>query len=236
MTCGDEESFETFKDLIYPVIKGWHGYDAATQKHPTDLDASKLVFSAEQEKTFDEYVVSTRIRAARNISGYSLPPGASQQERGDVEGILKKTFAGFEGELKGTYYPLGGLNKEDEEMLLSNGFLFQKPKTTNLLTNAGAARDWPNNRGIFHNESKTALCWCNEEDHCRIISMCKGGNIREVFARFAQISDNMKKAAEAAGASLMHTENLGFLGSCPSNIGTGLRECDGQDSAVQQEP
>merc|ERR1712185_459351 len=53
--------------------------------------------------------------------------------------------------------------------------------------------------------------------------MAKGGNVKAVFARFAAISDNMKKSAEAAGAKLMHTENLGFLGTCPSNLGTGLR-------------
>ena len=33
----------------------------------------------------------------------------------------------------------------------------------------------------------------------------------------------MKKSAEESGAKLMWTENLGFLGTCPSNIGTGLR-------------
>ena len=47
----------------------------------------------------------------------------------------------------------------------------QVPSARNLLTGAGAARDWPHNRGIFHNEAHTALCWVNEEDHCRIISM-----------------------------------------------------------------
>jgi len=25
-------------------------------------------------------------------------------------------------------------------------------------------RDWPEGRGIFHNEKKTALVWVNEED------------------------------------------------------------------------
>ena len=64
-TAGDEECWEIFKDLYYPVIKGWHGYDAYTQKHPVDLDASKLVFTDEQKEKFEKYVKSTRIRAAR---------------------------------------------------------------------------------------------------------------------------------------------------------------------------
>lgn len=58
-------------------------------------------------------------------------------------------------------------------------------------------------RGIFHNESKTALCWVNEEDHCRIISMEDGGNVKSVFTRFAQISEALKTAAEANGTKLM---------------------------------
>eukprot|EP00286_Rhodomonas_abbreviata_P005851 CAMPEP_0181323514 /NCGR_PEP_ID=MMETSP1101-20121128/19834_1 /TAXON_ID=46948 /ORGANISM="Rhodomonas abbreviata, Strain Caron Lab Isolate" /LENGTH=206 /DNA_ID=CAMNT_0023431563 /DNA_START=83 /DNA_END=700 /DNA_ORIENTATION=+ len=83
--AGDEECWELFKDLYYPVIQGWHGYDAANSKHPVDLDPSKLVFTDEQKETFNKYVVSTRIRAARNISGFSLPTGATDEDRAGVE-------------------------------------------------------------------------------------------------------------------------------------------------------
>lgn len=40
--------------------------------------------------------------------------------------------------------------------------------------------------GFFcrHNDNKTFLVWVNEEDHLRVISMQKGGNMREVFNRF----------------------------------------------------
>lgn len=58
-------------------------------------------------------------------------------------------------------------------------------------------------RGIFHNETKTALCWVNEEDHCRIISMETSGNVKSVFTRFAEISAALKAAAEANGTKLM---------------------------------
>merc|ERR1712100_54556 len=187
------------------------------------MGPENVKFDADQQAKFDEYVVSTRIRAARNIRGFPLPPGATRESAAEVEGILKKTFEGLQGDLQGTYYPLGGMSEETAADLQAQGFLFQKPKTTNLLTNAGAARYWPESRGIFHNESKTALCWCNEEDHCRIISMAMKGNVKAVFARFCSLSDAMKASAVASGADLMHSENLGFIGSCPSNLGTGLR-------------
>jgi len=223
-TAGDEESFEVFKELLYPVISGWHGgYDAYTQIHPTDLEPSHVIFSDAQKAKFNAYVASTRIRAARNIRGYPLPAGSTPETAAAVEGLLKKTFMGLEGDLKGKYYPLGGMSPEDEQSLQDQGFLFQKPKTTNLLTNAGAARFWPDSRGIFHNENKTALCWCNEEDHCRIISMEDGGDVKAVFALFCALSEAMKASAEGAGAALMHSPALGYIGTCPSNLGTGMR-------------
>jgi len=46
---------------------------------------------------------------------------------------------------------------------------------------SGLERDWPEGRGIFHNDTKTFLCWVNEEDELRIISMQPGSNIGEVF-------------------------------------------------------
>lgn len=222
-TAGDEESWEVFKDLFYPIIKGWHGYDANTQKHPVDLDPSKLKFNPEQKELFNKYVESTRIRAARNISGFALPPGATDDERAGVEAVLKQAFAGLSGELAGRYYELGALTDEQKQYMLERGFLFQIPTSRNLLTGAGAARSWPNNRGIFYNEAQTALCWVNEEDHCRIISMELGGDIPSVFTRFCELSDALKKSAEANNTKLMWNETLGFLGTCPSNLGTGLR-------------
>ncbi|CAN0365846.1 unnamed protein product, partial [Laminaria digitata] len=145
------------------------------------------------------------------------------QDRKKVREVLCGAFEKFEGELAGKFYDLGALSDEDRNMLLEAGFLFQIPKTTNLLWHAGAAKNWPTDRGIFHNDAKTALCWVNEEDHCRIISMETGGNVKSVFTRFAEISAALKSAAEANGTKLMYCEKLGFLGTCPSNLGTGLR-------------
>jgi creatine kinase len=67
------------------------------------------------------------------------------------------------------------------------------------------------------------LCWCNEEDQCRIIAMENGGDVKGVFTRFCQLSNAIKEAAEKTGKKLMEHPNYGFLGTCPSNLGTGLR-------------
>jgi len=223
ITAGDEESWEKFKDIYYPVIKGWHNYDPETQNHVSDLNPENVNMTPEQLELFNKYVVSTRIRAARNISGYALPAGSSEEDRKGVRDTLEAAFAKFEGDLKGTFYDLDTMTPEQSEDLRSQGFLFQKPAPTNLLTYCGAARSWPKNRGIFHNEGKTALAWCNEEDHCRIISMSKDGDVKGVFARFCAISHAIKESVESGGGKFMYSDKLGFLGTCPSNLGTGLR-------------
>ena len=91
-TCGDEECFELFKDVINPIVKGWHNFDPATQTHTSDLNYESLQFTEEDLKLFKTYVKSTRIRAARNISGFSLPAGSSKEDRLAVEGVLKEAF------------------------------------------------------------------------------------------------------------------------------------------------
>ena len=42
IVAGDEESYETFKELFDPIISARHGGYAADAKHPTDLDVEKV--------------------------------------------------------------------------------------------------------------------------------------------------------------------------------------------------
>jgi len=86
------------------------------------------------------------------------------------------------------------------------------------LESAGLERDWPEARGIFHNNSKTFLVWVNEEDQLRIISMQKGSNILEVFKRLSVASTKIEEKAKFA-----NDEHLGYISNCPTNLGTGLR-------------
>ena len=66
----------------------------------------------------------------------------------------------------GKYYSLETMTEKDQDQLIDDHFLFDKPVSP-LLTSAGMARDWPDARGIWHNEAKNFLVWVNEEDHSR---------------------------------------------------------------------
>ena len=84
-------------------------------------------------------------------------------------------------------------------------------------------RDWPEGRGIFHNKDKTFLVWVNEEDQMRVISMQPGGNVKEVFARWAKGVNEVEKTVKSMGLKWMQNEHVGNFSSCVSNLGTGLR-------------
>ena len=128
-TAGCEDSWEKFKDLFYPIVKKLHGgYDANTQKHPTDLSPEDIRFSDTELETFNEYVVSTKIRAVRNFSNFALPAGAKGEDRTQPEFIMRQVFTSWEGtELSGKYYSMETLSKADKSFLSSRGFLFNKP-------------------------------------------------------------------------------------------------------------
>jgi len=216
--AGDEETYEVFKDLLDPVIDGRHNGYKPDQKHPTDLDYKKL----KNANLDDKYVLSSRVRTGRSIKGISLPPHCTRAERRKVETLVTEALNSLDGDFKGKYYPLSKMTDKEQEQLIEDHFLFDKPVSP-LLTCAGMARDWPDARGIWHNDKKTFLVWVNEEDHTRVISMQKGGNMGEVFERFCvglqKVEDCMKKK----GSQYMWNDHLGFVLTCPSNLGTGLR-------------
>lgn len=120
-TAGDEESWDVFQELFYPIVKVLHRYDPTIQKHSSDFSFQKIEFSEKQSQLFDKFVLSTRIRAVRNISGFSLPPGTTDAERIAVESILRDTFSGLSGDLAGTYFELANLTKEQTAFLHSKG-------------------------------------------------------------------------------------------------------------------
>ena len=100
--------------------------------------------------------------------------------------------------------------------MIEDHFLFKEGDR--FLEACGLNRDWPSGRGIFHNDEKTFLVWINEEDQLRIISMQKGADILAVFKRLSVAAGEIEKVAAFA-----HDDHLGYITSCPTNLGTALR-------------
>ena len=146
----------------------------------TDLNADNLKGG---DNLDSNYVLSSRVRTGRSIRGYSLPPHCTRAERRAVEKIVTDALNSLDGEYKGEnyqclqvsicvtsslcyskstgkYYPLDNMTEEEQQQLIDDHFLFDKPVSPLLLA-SGMARDWPDARGIWHNDPKNFLIWVN---------------------------------------------------------------------------
>ena len=120
-----------------------------------------------------------RVRIGRNLEGFALCPAMTQEQRIEVEEILRKAVSSLEDDLKGEYFQLSEMDEAKQQELTENKFLFTSGDPN--LSVAGMERDWPENRGLFFNDAKSLLAWINEEDHLRIIAMESGMN--EYFSK-----------------------------------------------------
>ena len=203
--------------MFDPLIQEYHGI-SADAKHTSDMDVAKIQGNINPNAP----VHSTRIRVGRSIDGFGLSPGITKEQRLGVENLMTKAFANLKDDLAGTHFPLTGMNEDVRKQLVDDHFLFVSGDPN--LKVAGMERDWPEGRGIFHNKDKTFLTWVNEEDQLRIISMQKGGDVKGVFDRLARgikaVGDSVK--AES-GKEFMLDPKYGYVHSCPTNLGTGMR-------------
>merc|ERR1712183_256929 len=215
--AGDWDSYKDFSDVFDPLIQEYHGI-SADAKHTSDMDVAKIQGNINPNAP----VHSTRIRVGRSIDGFGLSPGITKEQRLGVENLMTKAFANLKDDLAGTYFPLTGMNEDVRKQLVDDHFLFVSGDPN--LKVAGMERDWPEGRGIYHNKDKTFLTWVNEEDQLRIVSMQKGGDVKGVFDRLARgikaVGDSVK--AES-GKDFMLDEKYGYVHSCPTNLGTGMR-------------
>jgi len=215
--AGDWDSYRDFADVFDPIIQDYHGI-SADATHESDMDVNKIQGNIDPTAP----VKSTRIRVGRSIDGFGLSPGITRQQRLEVESLMKKAFSNLKDDLAGTYYPLTGMEEKVRQQLVDDHFLFVSGDK-NLIT-AGMERDWPEGRGIFHNKDKTFLTWVNEEDQLRIISMQKGGDVRGVFDRLARGIDAVQQSIKKeSGRDFMLDPKYGYIHSCPTNLGTGMR-------------
>ncbi|PCJ47161.1 MAG: arginine kinase [Moraxellaceae bacterium] len=212
--AGDEDCYGKFAPLFDPIINDYHGY-AADASHHSNFDINSLMNMEDMDPS-GEVIISTRIRVARNIKGFPFPPALSTDDRAVIEEKVVAALNNLQGELSGTYYPLVEMREETRIQLTEDHFLFKKGDR--FLESAGVNGDWPASRGIFHSDDKQFLVWVNEEDELRIISMQPGGDLKQVFVRLAQAI-----AAIESEITFAYNDHLGYLTSCPTNLGTAMR-------------
>lgn len=147
-------------------------------------------------------VLSSRIRFARNISGY---PFGSKLSADDAKKIIADTSAAFSGA------GFKEISFNDISQLEAAAYVEK-----HFVSREFAAKKSPH--ALLLNENTgTAIMLC-EEDHIRLQSILPGLALDEAYKIACKYDDMLDGALEIA-----YDENLGYLTHCPTNLGTGMR-------------
>jgi len=152
-------------------------------------------------------VLSTRVRLARNLKNIAFPHALSEDEAKKVEQHIAGTLEqiSIEGE-KLTYLPLSELTNIEKRVLTEKHLI--SPDFAQLTVA----------RGVAISDSHRVSIMVNEEDHLRIQVLLPGRNLHQALALASIIDDKLEEKLDYA-----FKEKFGYLTSCPTNVGTGLR-------------
>ncbi|HEX8717181.1 MAG TPA: protein arginine kinase [Gemmatimonadaceae bacterium] len=155
-------------------------------------------------------VLSTRIRLARNLEGFAFPGRARDGERLRVLARIKDAVSEsppLHGNVLVRVDELAG----DERLLLHERHLVSREL-------AGLDPQHPVRSGaaVYLGDGTGVLI--NEEDHLRLQSLRSGFGVAEAYATVDAMDQDLGRRVPFA----FHPE-FGFLTSCPTNTGTGMR-------------
>jgi len=161
-----------------------------------------------QEGPDSDIVLSSRIRLARNIDEFRFPALNSKEEAYKILELFEEKFAGRSKENIGKFE----LVKMNELEPVQKRVLVEKHLVSPHLaeeTSYGGCL-------LSHNEEISIML--NEEDHIRIQCILPGLQLIEALNVANQLDDWIESEFDYA-----FDENRGYLTSCPTNVGTGLR-------------
>ncbi|MDW0116718.1 protein arginine kinase [Sporosarcina thermotolerans] len=152
-----------------------------------------------------DIVMSTRIRLARNLRGFRFPIAFTAEEAGKVDGLAAAAL--LNSDEKGYAYM-----KMSELPMLDRQVLVEKHLVSPHLTD-------PKRYGaVLLSEDETLSIMVNEEDHIRIQCIYPGFQLENAYEHADSVDDYLENELPYA-----YDEEFGYLTSCPSNTGTGMR-------------
>lgn len=218
--AGDADCFTSMGSMFDKVILKYHQIDV-NNNEAAEEKYEKVTLPALPEGA----IASTRIRTARNLKSLPFTVNMTKEQRLKLEETMQKVFDGFENEhLKGKYHPMVGMPEEDRVKYVDLHYLYINDDPT--LELVGCYDDWPSGRGIFINENQEKgvfIVWVGEEDQLRIMAMAKGSDVQAVWDLFYSGVEAVHKGVQALGDDFVFDKARGYLSSCPTNIGTGMR-------------
>lgn len=153
-------------------------------------------------------IISARVRLARNIAKY---PFSIKLHETQAQQVVQETVQAIKNDRSAigdtfTYVDMAAKNDLEKHVLLEKHIISPE------LLKSGS------NKGVLIQNNETVNILVNEEDHIRIQAIYPGDQIDETLDMANKIDDLIEESIEYA-----YDKDFGYLTSCPTNTGTGLR-------------
>ncbi|MEY2981958.1 MAG: hypothetical protein RL562_2185 [Planctomycetota bacterium] len=153
-----------------------------------------------------DIALCTRVRFARNVEGYRFSPLLERDEARDLCSFVTQQVVQSDLGARLRIVDLTSLRPLQREILVER----------HLISRDHANAERP--RAMARDDAERVSLMINEEDHLRSQVFRAGFRVQEAYAAAEDLDDRL-----IAHIPLAFSEEFGFLTSCPTNVGTGLR-------------
>ena len=157
-----------------------------------------------------EIVLSTRVRLARNLQGHAFGPRARVNDREAVLDQIRTAKSQLDLLRGCTVVNLPSLDTRSRRILLERRLISREL----MGHGSGPARG----TAVLLSGRQPLSVMVNEEDHLRLQSLVAGLRLQEAWSLVDRLDEDLGQRIPYA----FHHE-FGFLTSCPTNVGTGVR-------------
>jgi len=154
-----------------------------------------------------DVVISSRVRLARNLAGFSFLRKAARDDRRQIVDVARQHLLQVELAPQMIWVDLAESSQLERQLLVER----------HLISKQHSKGDEPRAVAVSTPDERLSIM-VNEEDHLRIQVMRGGLALEEAFERINDIDDRIEARLDYA----FHPR-FGYLTACPTNVGTGIR-------------
>jgi len=154
----------------------------------------------------NDIILSSRVRLARNLANTPFTTVMDENMARDIINQVRNAARREETVQQFNEYVMGEMQPIDRQVLVEKH-----------LISPGLAKNTASGAAIISSNQEVSIM-INEEDHIRIQAIMPGLQIKKAWEMASEIDDLLERSLDYA-----YDEKLGYLTSCPTNVGTGMR-------------
>ncbi|MGE0709596.1 MAG: protein arginine kinase [Planctomycetota bacterium] len=181
-----------------------------SERNPLELSIGNLTLGLgewlEGSGPESDIVMSTRIRLARNVVQFPFPTRIEESKKTELERYLRERIgaAHLAGDVG--YQNLNEASDLDRQCLVERHLISRDHASSR------------GERGVAVEREGTLSIMVNEEDHLRLQVLRSGLQLDAAWAQIEGIDRALEQHLDYA-----FSPEFGYLTSCPTNVGTGMR-------------